>query len=183
VVLVLGRSSEILRDEIKFSKFVGRLRKRFSHMFNDILRTQLILKNIITPEDWDVMEDHIQYDYLYDNHFAELKEAELLNERITLAQTAEPYVGRYYSQDYIRRNILRQTDEEIEEQDKIIKKEIKDGVIPDPAQMQIDPVTGQPMPALGDPVMDPNMERRTTQAVDANVDLSANIAPPKGGEI
>ena len=65
----------------------------------------------------------------------------------------------------------------------LFKKEIKDGVIPDPAQMQIDPVTGQPMPALGDPVMDPNMERRTTQAVDANVDLSANIAPPKGGEI
>ena len=179
----LGRSSEILRDEIKFSKFVGRLRKRFSHMFNDILKTQLILKNIITPEDWDVMEDHIQYDYLYDNHFSELKEAELLNERITLAQTAEPYVGRYFSQDYIRRNILRQTDEEIEEQDKIIKKEIKDGVIPDPAQMQIDPATGQPMPALGAPIMDPNMERRSTQAVDAGIDLSANLAPPKGGEI
>ncbi len=179
----LGRSSEILRDEIKFSKFVGRLRKRFSHMFNDILKTQLILKNIITPEDWDVMEDHIQYDYLYDNHFSELKEAELLNERITLAQTAEPYVGRYYSQDYVRRNILRQTDEEIEEQDKIIKKEIKDGVIPDPAQMQIDPATGQPMPNLGAPVMDPNMERRSTQAVDAGIDLSANLAPPKGGEI
>ena len=179
----LGRSSEILRDEIKFSKFVGRLRKRFSHMFNDILKTQLILKNIITPEDWDVMEDHIQYDYLYDNHFSELKEAELLNERITLAQTAEPYVGRYFSQDYVRRNILRQTDEEIEEQDKIIKKEIKDGVIPDPAQMQIDPATGQPMPNLGAPVMDPNMERRSTQAVDAGIDLSANLAPPKGGEI
>ena len=179
----LGRSSEILRDEIKFSKFVGRLRKRFSHMFNDILKTQLILKNIITPEDWDVMEDHIQYDYLYDNHFSELKEAELLNERITLAQTAEPYVGRYYSQDYVRRNILRQTDEEIEEQDKLIEQEIKDGVIPDPAQMQIDPATGQPLPNLGAPVMDPNMERRTTQAVDAGVDLSANLAPPKGGEI
>ena len=179
----LGRSSEILRDEIKFSKFVGRLRKRFSHMFNDILKTQLILKNIITPEDWDVMEDHIQYDYLYDNHFSELKEAELLNERLTLAQTAEPYIGKYYSQDYVRRNILRQTDEEIEEQDKIIKKEIKDGVIPDPAQMQIDPATGQPMPALGAPVMDPDMERRSTQAVDAGIDLSANLAPPKGGEI
>ena len=179
----LGRSSEILRDEIKFSKFVGRLRKRFSHLFSDLLRTQLLLKNIITPEDWDLMEDHIQYDYLYDNHFSELKEAELLNERITLAQTAEPYVGRYFSQDYIRRNILRQTDEEIEEQDKIIKKEIKDGVIPDPAQMQIDPATGQPMPNLGAPVMDPNMERRSTQAVDAGIDLSANLAPPKGGEI
>ncbi len=179
----LGRSSEILRDEIKFSKFVGRLRKRFSHMFNDILKTQLILKNIITPEDWDVMEDHIQYDYLYDNHFSELKEAELLNERLTLAQTAEPYIGKYYSQDYIRRNILRQSDEEIEEQDKLIEQEIKDGVIPDPAQMQIDPATGQPLPNLGAPVMDPNMERRTTQAVDAGVDLSANLAPPKGGEI
>jgi hypothetical protein len=179
----LGRSSEILRDEIKFSKFVGRLRKRFSHMFNDILKTQLILKNIITPEDWDVMEDHIQYDYLYDNHFSELKEAELLNERITLAQTAEPYVGRFYSQDYVRRHILRQSDEEIEEQDKLIEQEIKDGVIPDPAQMQIDPATGQPLPNLGAPVMDPDMERRTTQAVDAGVDLSANLAPPKGGEI
>jgi len=178
----LGRSSEILRDEIKFSKFVGRLRKRFSHLFSDLLRTQLILKNIITPEDWDVMEDHIQYDYLYDNHFSELKEAELLNERLTLAQTAEPYVGRYYSQDYVRRHILRQSDEEIIEQDKIIEQEIKDGVIPDPAQMQIDPATGQPMPALGDPVMDPDMEKRTTQAVGANLDIEANNVP-KGGEI
>ena len=178
----LGRSSEILRDEIKFSKFVGRLRKRFSHLFSDLLRTQLLLKNIITPEDWDLMEDHIQYDYLYDNHFSELKEAELLNERITLAQTAEPYVGRYYSQDYVRRHILRQTDEEIVEQDKIIEQEIKDGVIPDPAQMQIDPATGQPMPNLGAPVMDPDMERRTTQAVGANLDIEANNVP-KGGEI
>ena len=157
-------------------------RKRFSHLFSDLLRTQLILKNIITPEDWDAMEDHIQYDYLYDNHFSELKEAELLNERLTLAQTAEPYVGRYYSQDNVRRHILRQTDEEIIEQDKIIEQEIKDGVIPDPAQMQIDPATGQPMPNLGAPVMDPDMEKRTTQAVGANLDIEANNVP-KGGEI
>ena len=128
------------------------------------------------------MEDHIQYDYLYDNHFSELKEAELLNERLTLAQTAEPYVGRYYSQDYVRRHILRQTDEEIIEQDKIIEQEIKDGVIPDPAQMLIDPATGQPMPALGAPVMDPDMQKRTTQAVGANLDIEANNVP-KGGEI
>ena len=73
----LGRSSEILRDELKFAKFVGRLRKRFANMFNDMLKTQLILKNIITPEDWEVMRDHIQYDFLYDNQFAELKEKEL----------------------------------------------------------------------------------------------------------
>ena len=142
----LGRSSEILRDEIKFSKFVGRMRKRFSHMFQDILKTQLILKNIVTPEDWELMSDHIQYDFLYDNHFAELKEAELTTERINLATLAEPYVGKFYSNDYIRRKILRQTDQEIIEQDALIEKEIKDGIIPDPSQMAIDPMTGQPIP-------------------------------------
>jgi len=78
----LGRSSEILRDELKFSKFVGRLRKRFSAMFNDMLRTQLILKNIVTPEDWESMGEHIQYDFLYDNQFAELKESEMLQSRL-----------------------------------------------------------------------------------------------------
>ena len=142
----LGRSSEILRDEIKFSKFVGRMRKRFSHMFQDLLKTQLILKNVVTPEDWELMSDHIQYDFLYDNHFAELKEAELTTERINLATLAEPYVGKFYSNDYIRRKILRQTDQEIIEQDALIEKEIKDGIIPDPSQMAIDPMTGQPIP-------------------------------------
>ena len=82
----LGRSSEILRDELKFTKFVGRLRKRFSGMFNDMLKTQLLLKNVITPEDWEIMSEHIQYDFLYDNHFSELKESELLNERLNSLQ-------------------------------------------------------------------------------------------------
>jgi len=140
----LGRSSEILRDELKFTKFVGRLRKRFSNMFNDMLKTQLILKNIITPDDWKIMREHIQYDFLYDNHFSELKEAELMTERLNIAATAEPYIGKYYSQDYVRRKILRQTDEEIIEQDILIKKEIKNGVIPDP-NAPIDPNTGLPM--------------------------------------
>ena len=112
----LGRSSEILRDELKFTKFVGRLRKRFSNMFNDMLKTQLILKNIITPEDWEIMSEHIQFDFLYDNHFSELKDAELFNERLSMVATAEPYVGKYFSQDYVRRKILRQTDIEIIEQ-------------------------------------------------------------------
>ena len=131
----LGRSSEILRDEIKFSKFVGRMRKRFSAMFNDMLKTQLLLKNVITPEDWEKMADHIQYDFLYDNHFAELKDAELTTERLNLATLADPYVGRYYSADYIRRKILRQTDEEIIEEDKQIEKEIADGRILDPMEI------------------------------------------------
>jgi len=126
----LGRSSEVLRDELKFSKFVGRMRKRFSNLFHDILKTQLILKNIVTPEEWEQMSDHIQYDFLYDNHFAELKDAELMQERLGLVATADPYIGRYYSVNYIRRKILRQTDQEITEEDAIMEAEREDGTIP-----------------------------------------------------
>ena len=175
----LGRSSEILRDELKFTKFVARLRKRFSKMFDDMLRTQLILKNICTPEDWEIMSEHIQYDFLYDNHFSELKDSELLNERITTLQAAEPYVGRYFSQDYVRRQILRQTDEEIIEQDKIIEKEIKDGTIPDPS-IPVDPATGLPLDPsaagmdLGAPVMEPNLDGTKDGGM---------TELPKGGEI
>jgi hypothetical protein len=140
----LGRSSEILRDELKFSKFVGRLRKRFAQMFNDMLRTQLILKNVVSPEDWEVMRDHIQYDFLYDNQFAELKESELVNGRLATLATIEPYIGKYYSQSYVRKRILRQTDSEIIEIDEQIEEEIKNGTLPDPST--IDPITGQPLP-------------------------------------
>ena len=157
----LGRSSEILRDELKFTKFVGRLRKRFSAMFHDLLRTQLILKNVVSPEDWEIMSEHIQYDFLYDNHFSELKDAELMTERLNIAATAEPYIGKYYSQDFVRRKMLRQTDEEIIEQDKLIKKEIAAGIIPDP-NAPIDPTTGEPMPSggedLGAPIDEPNLD-------------------------
>jgi len=144
----LGRSSEILRDELKFAKFVGRLRKRFSQMFNDMLRTQLILKNIVTPEDWEIMSDHIQYDFLYDNQFAELKEAELLQNRLGILATVEPYIGKYYSTEYVRKRILRQTDTEIIEIDEQIENEIKSGIIPDPSQ--VDPITGEPLPQQGE---------------------------------
>ena len=144
----LGRSSEILRDELKFAKFVGRLRKRFANMFSDMLRTQLILKNIIAPEDWDQLSDHIQYDFVYDNQFSELKESELLNERLGTLATIEPYIGRYYSQEWVRRKVLRQSDQEMEELDEQIEKEIEDGVIPDPSA--IDPITGEPLPGEGE---------------------------------
>ena len=143
----LGRSSEILRDELKFAKFVGRLRKRFGNLFSSLLKTQLILKNIITPEDWESLSDHIQYDFLYDNQFAELKESELMNERLGTLATIEPYIGKYFSNHYVRTKVLRQTDQEIEEQDEIIKKEIKDGIIPDPSA--VDPITGEPLPPEG----------------------------------
>ena len=144
----LGRSSEILRDELKFSKFVGRLRKRFAHMFTDMLKTQLILKNIVTPEDWEDLSEHIQYDFIYDNQFAELKETEMMNERLGTLATIEPYIGKYYSQEWVRKNVLRQTDGEIIEQDEQIEKEIADGVIPDPSA--IDPITGEPLPMEGE---------------------------------
>ena len=191
----LGRSSEILRDEVKFSKFVARLRKRFSYMFNNLLRTQLLLKNVITPEDWEIMEEHIQYDFLYDNHFSELKEAELFNERLSMVQVAEPYVGKYFSQDYLRRKVLRQTDEEIIEQDKIMKKEIEDGVVPDPS-IPTDPETGMPIEDLmnlqakangnGDPGGRAEAEDSATKANTDTVELEAptgNTSKPKGGII
>jgi len=144
----LGRSSEILRDELKFAKFVGRLRKRFAQMFNDMLKTQLILKNIVSPEDWDMMADHIQYDFLYDNQFAELKESELLNGRLGTLATIEPYIGKYFSTEYVRKRILRQTDSEIIEIDEQIEDEIQKGILPDPSM--VDPITGAPLPQSGE---------------------------------
>jgi hypothetical protein len=179
----LGRSSEILRDEVKFSKFVGRLRKRFANLFVDLLKTQLILKNIVTPEDWKRMSEHIQFDFLYDNHFAELKEAELLSERLNMVSLAEPYVGKYFSRDYLRRNVLKQTDEEIVEQDKIIEKEIEDGLIPDPNS--IDPETGMPFPQEDPAAMGNNIQGDAGKVpVDPQIDTSSVEAPkPKGGEI
>ena len=161
----LGRSSEILRDELKFSKFVGRLRKRFAHMFTDMLKTQLILKNIVTPEDWEVISEHIQYDFLYDNQFAELKETEMMNERLGTLATIEPYIGRFYSQEWVRKNVLRQTDGEIIEQDEQIEKEIKDGIIPDPSA--VDPITGEPLPdggMMGELPMDQEIDDGLTNA-------------------
>jgi hypothetical protein len=167
----LGRSSEILRDEIKFTKFVGRMRKRFSGIFHDMLKTQLLLKNIVSMEDWDVISEHIQYDYVYDNHFSELKENELMNERVATLTALEPYVGRYFSADYIRRNVLKQKDEEIIEIDKQIKKEIKDGVIPDP-NAPVDPATGMPL--------DPSALGATPQTPEVN---TKSVDIPEGGEI
>jgi len=168
----LGRSSEILRDELKFAKFVGRLRKRFANLFNDMLKTQLILKNIITPKDWEEISDHIQYDFLYDNQFAELKESELLNERLGTLASIEPYIGKYYSSEWVRKKVLRQTDSEIIEIDQQIEKEIKDGIIPDPNS--VDPITGEPLPQdsaedqnlLGDVPQEPNIEN-DSKIVDA----------------
>jgi hypothetical protein len=119
----MGRSTEITRDELKFTKFVQRLRKKFTELFNDFLKTQLILKGIIAEEDWGVIQANIKYDFLQDGHFAELKESEMLKDRVLLADSLEKYVGKYFSQDYIRKFIFKQSEKEIKEQDKLIKSE------------------------------------------------------------
>ena len=174
----LGRSSEILRDEIKFTKFVGRLRKRFSNLFNDMLKTQLILKNIVSVEDWDVISDHIQYDYLYDNHFSELKDTELMNDKLSAVAAMEPYIGKYFSLEYVRTKILKQNDGEIKEIDKQIEKEIKKGLIVDPklvvTQQQ---ASMQPM----DQGMDIGQEQSPEQQSGAA--MGEPVMEPQAGEI
>jgi hypothetical protein len=125
----MGRAAEITRDELKFTKFVQRLRKRFSQVFSDVLKTQLVLKGIITIEDWANIKEHIQYTFLKDGYFAELKNAEIIRERIGLANDVSPYVGKYYSVEYVRKHILQQTDEDIIEIDSQIADEVKQGII------------------------------------------------------
>ena len=134
----IGRASEITRDELKFTKFVQRLRKKFTELFNDILRTQLILKGIINEDDWYIMRDTLQYDFLQDGHFAELKQTEMLRERLALANEMRDYIGKFYSVQYVRKNVLKQNDREIEDMDIQIKKEIKDGIIASPAIQTMD---------------------------------------------
>ena len=129
----LGRSTEITRDELKFTKFVQRLRKKFTELFNDILRTQLVLKKVISDDDWHIVRDSMMYDFLQDGHFAELKESEMLLERIRIADSMRDYVGKYYSVEYIRKNVLKQSQRDIEEIDAQIKQEVEDGIIAAPS--------------------------------------------------
>jgi hypothetical protein len=119
----LGRSSEITRDEIKFNKFVQRLRKKFGQLFLDILRVQLIAKGVIRSDEWEEMTKTIRFDYQKDNYYAEVKESEIVQGRLNMLQLIDPYVGKYYSVDWVRKNVLRQDEEEIKEIDKQIEDE------------------------------------------------------------
>ena len=147
----LGRTSEITRDELKFSKFVDRLRNKFTDMFDQALRIQCVLKGICTAEEWDKFKENIHYDFIKDNNFAELKEAELMTQRLQLLGAVDPYTGRYFSQSWIQRNVLRLTDDEIKDMEKEIDKEKEEGlglpvgVMNDVAQQQmISNVPAQP---------------------------------------
>ena len=123
----LGRTTEITRDEVKFKKFIDRLRKRFSDLFMQLLKTQLLLKGIITEADWKEWKETIAFDYIEDNYFSELKQSEMLRERFDMLSSLDEYVGKYISNEWIRKNVLRQTDDEIEEIRKQIDQENKDG--------------------------------------------------------
>ena len=122
----LGRASEISRDEIKFAKFISRLRGRFAILFDKALEKQLVLKGIIKPEEWDLIKDNIRYNFMVDNHFQELKEAEVLRDRLSILGDINNYVGTYYSKEWIRKNVLHMTEDEIEDVDKQIDQEAKD---------------------------------------------------------
>ena len=130
----IGRAAEITRDEVKFQKFIARLRKRFGEMFLDLLKTQLILKGICSIEEWDEMKENITIDYIADSYFNELKETEIRNERMNLVNVMDPFVGKYFSIEHIRRQILKQTDVELKEIDKQIDQEMEEGKIVDPAE-------------------------------------------------
>ena len=143
----IGRAAEITRDEVKFQKFIARLRKRFGEMFLDLLKTQLVLKGIISIEEWDDMKENITIDYIADSYFNELKETEIRNERMNLVNVMDPFVGKYFSIDYMRRQVLKQTDVEIKEIDKQIEDEMAEGKIVDPAEEAMMAAAG------GDPAM------------------------------
>jgi hypothetical protein len=127
----LGRTTEVTRDEVKFNKFINRLRNKFSRIFDDALRVQLALKGICTTEEWDEFKEAIYYDYKKDNNFVEMREAELIRERVLTATQLDPFIGKYYSSKWVKKNVLRMTDEEIEEMEKEIEEEGSQPVLAD----------------------------------------------------
>lgn len=133
----LGRSTEISRDEVKFQKFINRLRKKFSWLFLDLLKTQLLLKGIITESDWREIKENIAVDFIRDSYFSELKEAEIIRERLELLAQLDEYVGNYFSKEWVQKNILRQSDEDIEAMSKQIDAERASGQIPDEDDLEI----------------------------------------------
>ncbi len=149
----IGRSQEINRDEIKFNKFIVRLRRKFSVLFSNALRVQLIAKGVIRPEEWDDIAADIKYDYIEDNHYAELRDTELIQSRVSLLQLLDPYVGKYYSMQWAKKHILRMDNDEIEEIAEQIEQEQKIAV-------QIATQQGEVQAAMQQPAMDAQAEQQ-----------------------
>lgn len=164
----LGRTTEVTRDELKFAKFINRLRSRFSKIFDHALRVQLTLKGICTLEDWENFREFIHYDFVMDNNFSELKDAELLRERINTVSMIEPFIGKYFSQKWVKKNVLMMTEEEIEEMQKEMEEE--PGPVDPNTGLPIDPATGQPIQPSPD------------SATESQQPLSASDIPPSQRE-
>ena len=185
----LGRTTEITRDELKFTKFIQKIRKKFTVLFSDILKTQLILKGVISLEDWDSMKEHIQYDFLKDGHFSELKDAELLRDRIDALDSIQSYIGTFFSKEYVLKNVLRMNDSEIDDMRDQIARELEtdpmDGGISIPQGG--DGVTRYPSDGSGAPIgaddydtfhgaEDPEDELKKAQAQQAKADAGLKDA-------
>ena len=159
----VGRSAEITRDEVKFQKFVVRLRKKFTDLFDDLLKTQLVLKGVVSLEEWDDLKEHIQYNFIADNYFSEMKEKEVMNERMALLAQMDPFVGKYFSLEYLRRYILKQTDAEFGDIDEQMASEVEAGMAIPPvemqklelAQMELAATPPEPEPVEEEPQMEP----------------------------
>ena len=188
----IGKSDNILRDEVKFSKFVGRMRKKFSFLFTDILKTQLVLKGVCSPKEYDQMKEHITFDFIYDNHFSELKDLEMLQNKLQVAQMCEPYIGKYFSVYGVRHQILGYTDGQIADTDKQIAYERNVGIIPDPNAGAEQAMEGAPeeggeegaLPPEADLNGDGEISPGEAQAyMDGDMDLSGDPEQPMNDEV
>ena len=171
----LGRVSEVTRDEVKFTKFIIRLRNKFSQIFDSALGTQLALKGICTKEEWDDFKEYIYYDYKKDNNFTEMRDAEILRERLNLLGAVDPYLGRYFSADYVKRKILQMTEQDIKEMQKEMDKEQDLGIGQPPQQdgqqEQVDPNQYPPE----DNTIDDNATESRTPQLDNDVERYASL--------
>jgi hypothetical protein len=170
----IGRSTEVTRDELKFNKFIEKLRNKFSQIFDDALKIQLSLKGICTVEEWEEFKEYITYDFKKDNNFTEMREAELLRERLSTLNMVDPYVGRYFSSEWVKKNVLRFTDEEIEALDKQIESE-PERVDPNQPQEQVDSEQYQPE----DNTVDNTSNESQTPELDNAVDRYSNVLNKK----
>ena len=171
----IGRSQEITRDEVKFNKFIVRLRKKFNTLFNSALRVQLIAKGIIRPDEWDDLRVNIKYDYIEDNNYAELRDSEIMQARMGLLQIVDPYVGKYYSQEWVKANILRLDDKEIKDMQKQIDKEEK-------IMIQQATIQGEMQQAMQQPAMDAQAEQQQA-AMQQQQAMQAQQAPQDQGAV
>jgi hypothetical protein len=171
----IGRSQEITRDELKFAKFISRLRNKFSQLFDDALGIQLVLKGVCTSDEWKVFKQNIIYDFRKDNNFTELREAELLRERLTMVGMVDPYIGKYFSHEYIKKNILKMDDKQMKEMQKQIDKEQNQG-LGGPTLEQGEEPSASPdeYPPVDNTIDDQSAESPTPQ-LDAQVDRYSSV--------